>query len=76
MTDSDFTRLLSQAVKAAQKHRGLMFRINKECIRRFGRPLGDLSLNETLELNHQVGSDLLTAKRVELLMQDSPSELH
>ncbi|MBV1910236.1 MAG: hypothetical protein KUG78_13115 [Kangiellaceae bacterium] len=76
MTDSDFTRLLSQAVKTAKKHRGLMLRINKECILRYGRPYGDLTLSETIELDNSVGSDMLTAKRFDLLVKESFAEAH
>jgi len=63
MNDSDFTKLLTQAVKAAQKHRGLMQRINKECVMRFGQPYRELSLNDTIELESTVGDGMLTAKR-------------
>ncbi len=76
MTDSDFTKLLIQAVKAAKKHRGLIQRINKECIMRFGQPFGDLGLQETIELENTVGDGLLTAKRFELLMDQPRSVLH
>jgi hypothetical protein len=75
MTDSDFTKLLSQAIKAAKKHRGLMLRINKECVLRYGRPYGDLNLTETIELENSVGAGMLTAKRFDLLMQEN-SETH
>ncbi len=75
MNDSDFTKLLAQAVKAAKKHRGLMQRINKECVMRFGHPYGDLTLSETIELENEVGG-MLTAKRFELLMDDAHSEMH
>jgi len=70
MTDSDFTRLLSQAVKTAKKHRGLMMRINKECILRYGQPFGDLTINETIDLEKSVGEGMLTAKRFDLLMDE------
>jgi len=76
MTDSDFTRLLTQAVNAAKKHRGLMQRINRECILRFGKPFGDLSLTETIELENHVGNGQLTAKRFELLMEESSAGFH
>ena len=76
MTDSDFTRLLSQAVKTAKKHRGLMQRINKECILRFGQPFGDLTLSETIELENMVGDGMLTAKRFEQLIEDTYVGMH
>ncbi|MEP1744095.1 MAG: hypothetical protein ABJI92_07380 [Kangiellaceae bacterium] len=76
MTDSDFTRLLSQAVKTAKKHRGLMLRINKECILRYGRPYGDLTLSETIELENSVGTGMLTAKRFDLLVKETFPDTH
>lgn len=76
MNDSDFTKLLTQAIKAAKKHRGLIQRINKECVMRFGHPYGDLSLSETIELESAVGVGMLTAKRFELLMDDQLSGMH
>jgi len=76
MTDSDFTRLLSQAVKTAEKHRGLMMRINKECILRYGLPFDDLTPNETIALEKKVGKGMLTAKRFDLLMEEIRGDAH
>jgi hypothetical protein len=76
MTDSDFTRLLNQAVKTAKKHRGLMQRINRECVLRFGKTYGELSIQETIDLEASAGYELLTAKRFEQLVKQSSLELH
>ncbi len=76
MTDSDFTRLLNQAVKTAKKHRGIMQRINRECVLRYGKTYEDLSMQQTIELEEFVGEGLLTAKRFALLVNQSAPEIH
>ena len=69
MTDSDFTKLLNQAVKTAKKHRGLMQRINRECVLRFGKTYGELSIQETIDLEASAGYELLTAKRFDFIFK-------
>jgi hypothetical protein len=76
MTDSDFTRLLNQAVKTAKKHRGIMQRINRECVLRYGKTYEELNMQQTIELEEFVGEGLLTAKRFDLLVSQSPAEMH
>lgn len=69
MTDSEFTKLLTQAAKAAFKHKMLTDKVNIECIERYGDTYSNVDADGIIDVLDVLGADSFTAKEFEAEME-------
>lgn len=74
LTNSEFTKLLTQAAKAARKHRELCNRVNHECIARYGVSFSDVDADTIIDTIDYIGSDSFTEKQFHEAMELSNCE--
>lgn len=74
MTNSEFTRLLTQAAKAAEKHKLLIGRVNEESVARYGVPYGDVDADSIIDVLDYIGGDSFTEKQFHEAMLRSDCE--
>lgn len=69
MKDTDFTKLLTSCVKAAEKHFRLVTEVNDECRRRYGCSYSDLDVDQLIDALDILGADKLTATEFDKAMK-------
>ncbi len=74
MKDTDFTKLLTSCVKAAEKHFRLVTEVNDECRRRYGCSYSDLDVDELIDALDILGADKLTATEFDKAMKTSGAQ--
>ena len=63
MTNGEFTRLLTKAAKAADKHKLLVSRVNDECIARYGVDYGSVDADTIIDTLNYIGGDSFSEKQ-------------
>ncbi|MBV7300231.1 hypothetical protein [Enterovibrio paralichthyis] len=74
LTDSAFTRLLTQAAKAAYKHRSLCDRVNDECIARYGVGYSEVDADTVIDTIDLIGGEYFSAEEFHEAMTLSDCE--
>lgn len=63
MTNSEFTKLLTQTAKAANKHFTLLAKVNDECIARYGVSYTEVDADGIIDTLDQNGGYAFTEKQ-------------
>lgn len=76
MTNNDFTKLLTKAVKYAKEHFNLLSEVDEECKRRYGCSYSDIDCDMLIDILDINGAEKLTADEFhEMMLEAGATEL-